>query len=299
MTSAVGEPELGAPAANPGAAGGVEPQREESVGAILARERAARGLTLEDVAQQLKFGARQLEALEQDRFERLPGGTFARGMVRSYARLLRLDADALLARMQGAFDAPDADRLAARFQQLVPFSDGSRRSNAIYVVLSLLILVVVAGVLIEWQQERSSRARLTFIPAAQAPKAPQAAQAPPPATVANAAAPTVVPPPAEVPATPAAEPAAPSAEKRAVAAGPDTRRILMQFDEESWVEVRDAAGRTLLAQLVPGGSKRVIDGKPPLALVIGNAQHVHVVYENKPFDLEPYIRVEVARFTLK
>jgi len=299
MTSAVGEPELGARAANPGAAGSVEPPREDSVGATLARERAARGLTLEDVAQQLKFGARQLEALEQDRFERLPGGTFARGMVRSYARLLRLDADALLARMQGTFDAPDADRLAARFKQPVPFSDVSRRSNAVYVVLSLLILVAAAGVLIEWQQERSSRARLTFIPAAQAP---QPAEAPPPAPVANAAPPNVVPPaapPAQVPATPAVEPAAPPVEKSAVAAGADTRRILMQFDEESWVEVRDAAGRTLLAQLVPAGSKRVINGKPPLALVIGNAQHVQVVYQDQPFDLKPYIRVEVARFTLK
>ena len=75
---------------------GVESPHEESVGGILARARAARGFTLEDVAQQLKFGSRQLEALEQDRFDRLPSGTFARGMVRSYARLLKLDADALL-----------------------------------------------------------------------------------------------------------------------------------------------------------------------------------------------------------
>jgi len=65
------------------------------------------------------------------------------------------------------------------------------------------------------------------------------------------------------------------------------------------IEVRDATGRTLLAQLMTGGSKRVIDGKPPFALVIGNAQHVRVIYEDQPFDLKPYIRVEVARFTLK
>ena len=63
--------------------------------------------------------------------------------------------------------------------------------------------------------------------------------------------------------------------------------------------MRDATGHRLVAQLMPGGSKRVIEGKPPFALVIGNAQYVHLVYDDQPFDLKPYIRVEVARFTLK
>src|SRR3954470_3181712 len=61
------------------------------IGAELARAREEQGLALADVAQQLKFAARQLEALEKERFDLLPGGTFARGMVRNYARLLKLD----------------------------------------------------------------------------------------------------------------------------------------------------------------------------------------------------------------
>jgi len=294
MTSALKESELGAGDANRAEGGGVEPPREDSVGEILARARVGLGLTLEDVAQQLKFGPRQLEALEHDRFDRLPGGTFARGMVRSYARLLKLDADALLARMQGKFDTPDSSHLAARFKQPVPFSNASRRSNVIYAVLSALILVAVAGVLIEWQQERSKATRLTFIPAAKVPLEPPRTVVAKPAqdTAAPAAAPA-----AAAPAAAAAE--VPAAAARAPAARADARRIVLQFDEESWVEVRDATGRTLLAQLMTGGSKRVIDGKPPFALVIGNAQHVRVIYEDQPFDLKPYIRVEVARFTLK
>ena len=58
------------------------------VGEELAQARAALGMSVADVAQQLKFAARQIEALEQGRFEDLPTGTFARGMVRAYARLL-------------------------------------------------------------------------------------------------------------------------------------------------------------------------------------------------------------------
>ncbi|HYL88646.1 MAG TPA: helix-turn-helix transcriptional regulator, partial [Burkholderiales bacterium] len=59
------------------------------VGGTLKAAREERGLSIAEVAQSLKFAPRQLEALEQERFDLLPGGTFVRGMVRSYARLLK------------------------------------------------------------------------------------------------------------------------------------------------------------------------------------------------------------------
>ena len=54
------------------------------VGEELARARQARGYTVADVAQQLKFAPRQIEALEAGRFQDLPAGTFGRGMVRCW-----------------------------------------------------------------------------------------------------------------------------------------------------------------------------------------------------------------------
>src|SRR5262245_17136771 len=111
------------------------------VGQELAAAREARGLALADVAQQLKFAPRQLEALEQERFGALPGGTFARGMVRAYARLLKIDPEPLVERMAGQVEAPpDADKLAARYHQPVPFSDSARRSTFAYLGVSLGVL---------------------------------------------------------------------------------------------------------------------------------------------------------------
>lgn len=292
----------------------LEMPREEGIGEILARERAVRGLTIEDVAQQLKFGARQLEALEQDRFDLLPGGTFARGMVRSYAKLLKLDAESLLTRMEGKLEVPDPGRLADRFRQPVPFANASRRSNVIYGILSLLILAAVAGVLIEWKQERAKVAGPAAVASAPAqvekPRAADAvapAEPAPPAPSAPTAAavqPSVVPAAAQTQAAmqgaqDVAKAQKPPVAKAAPSADPDARRIVMRFDEESWVEVRDAAGHTLLEQLVPAGSQRVVSGQPPFDMVIGNAQHVQVTYQNQPFDLKPHTRVDVARFTLK
>jgi len=43
----------------------------------------------------------------------------------------------------------------------------------------------------------------------------------------------------------------------------------------------------------------VVSGVPPFAVVIGNAQQVRISYNDKPVDLMPYVKVEVARFTLE
>src|SRR5439155_2470448 len=110
------------------------------VGEELLRARQACGLEITDVAQQLKFAPRQLEALEQERFDLLPGATIARGMLRNYARLLKLDPEPLIQRIAERLDAPHSNRLAGRFSQPGPLSDGDPPPTVLYLGLSLGIL---------------------------------------------------------------------------------------------------------------------------------------------------------------
>jgi len=257
------------------------------VGAELAQARAALGLTVADVAQQLKFAPRQIEALEQERFESLPPGTFARGMLRTYARLLKLDPGPLLEQIAARVAAPDNVAAVASARRPIPFTDTSKRVNYVYAALSLAILGVIAAVVIEWQQERTRAARLSFVPAAQAPLEPQRA------AVASTVTPQIAPLAAA--AEPGPEPRA-DAERPATAAG---HRIVLHFERESWVEVRGRGGRVLTSALNPGGTERVVEGEPPFALVIGKAQHVRLTYDDQPVDLAPHTKVEVARFTLQ
>jgi cytoskeleton protein RodZ len=274
----------------------------DGVGDTLARAREALGLSVADIAQQLKFGMRQIEALEQGRFESLPGGTFARGMVRAYARMLRLEPEPLVARMAPSVaTSGNADAIVA-FRKPIPITDSARRTNLLYVVLSIAILAVIGAVIAEWQQERSRAARLTFVPAAQAPaEAPRAEVA---STVTPQIA-TLEAPAAGAPATgapPAQAPAAeapPTAQAPAASAGTGAHRIVLRFERESWVEIRGRNGRTLMSQLNAAGSERVVEGNPPFSVVIGNAQHVQLSYDDRPVDLMPHVKVEVARFTLE
>jgi cytoskeleton protein RodZ len=287
------------------------------VGQELAAAREARGLALADVAQQLKFAPRQLEALEQEQFGALPGATFAKGMVRSYARLLKLDPEPLLQRVAGHFEVPDSNRLAARYHQPVPFSDSARKSTFVYLGLSAGVLVLVGAVAYEWHQERTavarpaSRATPSVAKAAPreakprpAPVAVQPAMAPAPdqeKTTLAATSAIPAPAPAPVPVPPAAitpeKPKVVSAEKpKAVSAGP--HRLVVRTEGEAWIEIRDAADRMLVSSLNPPGSERVVRGKPPYSLVIGNASNVTVLYDDKPIDLAPHTRQDVARLTV-
>src|SRR3990172_6628531 len=67
-----------------------------SPGRTLREARERLGLSVADVANQIKFATRQIDALEADNFQQLQGATFLRGFVRSYAKILHLDAQPLL-----------------------------------------------------------------------------------------------------------------------------------------------------------------------------------------------------------
>lgn len=60
-------------------------------GERLKREREMRGVSLEEISTATRIGTRFLEALENEQWDRLPGGVFNRGFVRAVARFLGLD----------------------------------------------------------------------------------------------------------------------------------------------------------------------------------------------------------------
>jgi cytoskeleton protein RodZ len=272
---------------------------ENGPGRTLARMREERKFSVADVAQRLKYGARQIEALEAEEFDRLPGATFVRGMVRGYAKLLETDPEPILAALDQRY-VPSEISLDLRAKK-VPFPQGGKRhETSIYLVLSLFVLVVVAGLLYEWNAGAFPWARLAqSTPAAPKPaKAHPVPPAPPRAEPAPRPAPPVAAPDkAAAPEVPVAV-ARPEQQPRPQAAGGEVR-VSLEFSGESWVEIKDGEGKMLMSQLNPVGSRRVVAGRSPLSLVIGNAANVRLTYNDKPVDLKPYIQIEVARLTLE
>jgi cytoskeleton protein RodZ len=136
-------------------AGEVEPQ--VSAGQMLTEAREARGLSVPEVAAQLRLSVRQVEALEADDYDKLPGITFLRGFVRNYAKLLQVDPAPLLAACPSAqpeappIAAPSRDiefgAVNASRQLLGPLPGASARFLSKYVVAAVVVVVVAPLVL--------------------------------------------------------------------------------------------------------------------------------------------------------
>jgi len=251
----------------------------DSPGRRLREARETRGLSVADVAHSIKFSARQIEIVERDDLDKLPGATFVRGFIRSYAKLLQLDTQPLLVMLEQEKPRTDTVIQLPKDTGAALPQPGEQRSYLPYfaLLLTLLAIVVALATYFDWPggAGKSRSASVVAVPITQ----PSQAQIEQPAAT------TVEP---GQPAQPIVQPT-----------DPDARQLIFVFDDKSWVEVKDITQRVIFAQNNAPGTRQVVNGKPPFALVIGNASHVQLQYGDQQVDLRPHTKVDVARLTLE
>jgi len=117
-------------------------------GVALRQAREARGISLAEAARMLKLAPRQIEAIEAEEFDKLPGLAWVRGFVRNYARFLELDPAPFLERIETPVKVADM-RLApeSNAQGTVPSSPDGYRSHSPMPAILLVIVVVAVGLL--------------------------------------------------------------------------------------------------------------------------------------------------------
>ena len=282
------------------------PDDAVDAGALLRAGRESAGLSIAAVAQQLKLAPRQVVALEESDFAKLPGRTFIRGFVRNYARLLRLDAEAVLAALpdSAAAPLPDNPSLAPTPRPMgeLPADQNVRPSAARWAIPLALVAVVTVAAVYEITRPPAEPAKPVVVD-----KAPLPVPAPQPAAVtAPGSTTTALPNPLaatddKAGATPDDATQKTEAESNIVATSPvepDTP-VALSFQGTSWVEVRDGTGVLVLSTTGSAGTSQSVGGRAPFEVILGNAAAVTVSWQGKPFDTTPYTRQNVAKFTLR
>ena len=128
------------------------PDAGSGVGPTLRELRLARSCTLNEASTRLKFSVRQLEALEAQEWDQLPGGQPLRGMVRNYARFLQADVSAVLVMLE----AQVSDTAAPKPVPRSPSGSGLGKADlSLYAdsrggfgwvwILIIVVLLLVAG----------------------------------------------------------------------------------------------------------------------------------------------------------
>lgn len=264
-------------------------------GRRLSEARQAQNLAAADVARQLKLSVWQVEALEEGRYQQLPGPIFVRGFIRNYARLVKIDPEELL-RAAGDSLPQAAARPETPPSRDIPFPTSQSARWPKYAAAAAVIFGALAVYEFIWNEPEGVATRTTVavtpVPAspvpAPVPAAGQSAPVQPAMAVVAAAEPE--------PAAPPVEPAPAAAER---APKPGERLVKFDFDQESWVEIRDRNERILLSQLNRPGTTQQVSGLPPFSIVVGNAHGVRMTYGDKPVDLAIYTKIDVARLILE
>ncbi len=281
-----------------------------SVGETLRRARLQRNLELNRIADELKISASMLKAIEEERFDKLPGGVFARSFVRQYARLLELDEDEIVGELKNVLqppsEMPEIPREAHAPESGIPLprmsgwqavSDkGIRWSSSVgALALMLMVMLACAGAYAWWQRARHPAAATVHGPvpaqvsAVEAAPAPLPTPPPPPVepatTPAGASALTATAPAEKSePPVPATEkPPAPIAPAKPAAAEIDPNaavRVEVVAQEPSWIWVR-ADGQFSFSGVLEANQTRTIAANRNVLLKLGNAGGVEVRFNGK------------------
>ena len=223
-----------------------------AVGLWLRRQREIREIDIEDIAAATKISKRYLTAIEDGRFDQLPGPIFVRGFLRQYAAYTGLDPDEAFNNFLAAQQADEQAAEPVGDKTRVRGSSGRGRLVLwiVIAVVALAAMIVVAGSFLVGRSK-----------------------SPPPRTEAGPL-PVAVPPPvaaAPVEIVPAApEPAS------------SPLQVTLDFLDDCWVEAVIDGGRTLSEVRVQGESLQ-LEAREKIVLTVDKVQAVQVEVNGEPY----------------
>ncbi len=281
----------------------------EGPGEALQAARKAMEISCREVAEALNLPIRTIEAIEANDYENLPAAVFTRGYIRSYAKLLELDADPVVARY-----SEDGDH-ATEMVEAVPgrplqvlIRDYPQWILGVAGVAAFIVLMSLAVWLWPATDEPgppeparpNSQEAAGVDPADAHRQAPTAVTGPVPAPEPVIERPTANQPVAEESAFVAATPVLVAntlpGVGRITPIGRD--RLRFQFSDDCWVEIKSATGASLYSDLSRGGSTLELVGQAPFRILLGYAPGVALSFNSEVVALAPHTLNNVANLVL-
>jgi cytoskeletal protein RodZ len=115
------------------------------IGSSLRQAREKRGLELDAVQRALRIRRRYLEAIENDRFDQLPGEVYARGFLREYADFLGLDGSIYVEEYNARFAPREEHPIAVKSSTRALRPQSSGRAVAVAVLAAITVAVGIAA----------------------------------------------------------------------------------------------------------------------------------------------------------
>ncbi len=253
-------------------------QAAQELGALLKFKRTEKNIAIGEVAERLKFSAKQIESLESGDYKGLPEPIFVKGFIKTYARFLGLDIDQITVLLNEAFPsqvtAVASTPPGAESQNGLNFQDQKKSKSFPKWLPLLVVAAAVVGAVYLWQSKSSEQTRqqekstLEVGDVAQ----PQLATDNVQVVSMNASA------------TSASAPVNASAPMTASAVVNGGIQIKVRY--RSNLIVTDADGTPLHSGIVASNSSHDFKGKAPYQVRIGYATGSEISFNGQPVDLK-------------
>ena len=325
-------------------------------GHLLREAREERGYSQKEAARDLHLTSKVIDALEESNFDIISSSLFARGYIRSYARHLGLDGQALVAEFDAIYGVPNQNKKP--MPGVHQLGQQSKPGDTWVKLISIIFVIglVVASVL--WWQHQNGGSMLqrlnkvtlsdtaadlvveslgeddnssdmellaanpSEVGATVSDDQAAATEAPvqtldvaeivavKPIVTALSEAVSVSPEMSDVSDSSAlnpeiiAVPAVAQTEESTGAAdvaalGPNEALLMMAFDKDCWVEIKDGNGKMILSDLYASGSTIEQVVTAPIEILLGRSSGVtQMTFNGEVIDLKPHTRKDIARLTL-
>ncbi len=290
-------------------------EKVQSIGQVLQAARLVHGMNIQDVARQLRLSAWQVAAIEEDDYSKFPSRTFLRGFIRNYAKLVQVDTVEFSHLLQQTLPPVSSQAISYPVDGTTFTSSHKQsRSSPILVWGAVLASMFLIYEVYRGGEDQQSDANVeigtmeknTTKSETEDKQATEKIQLQLPLAIKSI----------DPDAVQLTEEEGMAQQKndnlfstqqiatQTVATHEPVKNgegvIHFVFDEESWVEVIDAEGKKIVSRTNPGNTEKMVYGKPPFSLTIGNAANVKLDYNSKSVNLTPYTRNGgVARLSLE
>ncbi|MGQ9427083.1 RodZ domain-containing protein [Gilvimarinus sp. F26214L] len=297
-----------------------------SPGRLLKEAREKAGTPIADLARELNMAQAKLRALENDEYDTLPSDVFIQGYLRRYAKLLNLDEEPVVALFYQRRQQQTASSAETEQRESRPMPVPRWLIPAALVALVVLVLVLIFANMggeddsgpvteapnqpeleqsteLEQSESAPEPATRSKSPAedlsAGEPEIPVAEPAEPPSRSTAEATPDFEQPTGSAPSpAPAPETVEPqeSSEPEAPVAAASEGTLSFVFSDDCWVEVRDANGSVLHADLAEAGESLDLEGQAPFSVMLGNSRAASLLYNGEPFPVPVRSGARTSRF---
>ena len=291
-------------------------------GLMLSDARKKLSLSTENVADRLKFKTNLVENIEQDIFDQKLPATFNRGYLRSYAKLVNIDADEVLS----AYDLLGVAEVQRSEMQSFSNLTEKQAEHSLLMWISYFIVAVLLGLMVLWWLQEPNQLINESIP--QKPQVinknivnqsksedekkvivlPKQENVQPEnknnelnsAQVESDTQKLSIPlaTEQEVPHLGIIESNKPSVEEAAQESVITLSTVVFTFSGDCWVNIYDATGERIAWGVKKSGYVMTVTGKAPLKITLGKPELASIVFNDQLIDMSQFNAGNIAKFTL-